>query len=341
VLPEYYLVVCSENDGFLLLAMNVDHTLALQMSQQVTTCRCKPGQLTKRPLCGRNSVEGNWVGAWEAHGCCRVRPTGGSVRVFSFAKIGGGSERRTARRLSTWTRYYQCEVAIADLGYAVVGVFMAAQLRFGHDVTRCYLTLSLALPVLWIAAPWLARGVKAFDAGTVAVLACSEMDGIRLRSLAWELEEAGTDLCGVPSLLGVAGPRTMVRPTAGLTLLQDPRVTAVSAHLRRWSFGELPQLFNVFPGYMSLVEPGPALSDNAGEYAEHVRCRPVVKPCLTGPVAGQQAIGAVLGGVSSARPAVRLELSFALRAADLRRASHDANPKSDNCALSATPLTES
>ena len=65
VLPEYYLVVCSENDDFLLLAVNVGHTLALQMSQQVTTCRCKPGQLTKRPLCGRNSVEGNWVGAWE------------------------------------------------------------------------------------------------------------------------------------------------------------------------------------------------------------------------------------------------------------------------------------
>ena len=207
---------------------------------------------------------------------------------------------------------------------------MAAQLRFGHDVTRCSLTPSLALPVLWIAAPWLARGVKALGAGTAAVL-------IMLVPVMGEPAAA--------SWLHGRGPAlfTHVRNSDGVLfkLRKDPRVTAVGAHLRRWSFGELPQLFNVFPGYMSLVEPRPALSDNAGEYAEHVRCRPVVKPSLTGPVAGQQATGVVLGGVSSARPAVRLELSFALRSADLRRASHDANPKSDNCALPATPLTES
>jgi len=61
--------------------------------------------------------------------------------------------------------------------------------------------------------------VRAFDADTVAVLACPEMDGIRLRGLAWELEKTGTDLCVSPALLDVAGPRTTIRPTAGLTLL--------------------------------------------------------------------------------------------------------------------------
>jgi exopolysaccharide biosynthesis polyprenyl glycosylphosphotransferase len=61
--------------------------------------------------------------------------------------------------------------------------------------------------------------VRACGADTVAVLACPEMDGIRLRSLAWELEKTGTDLCVSPALLDVAGPRTTVRPTAGLTLL--------------------------------------------------------------------------------------------------------------------------
>ena len=61
--------------------------------------------------------------------------------------------------------------------------------------------------------------VKAFDADTVAVTACPEMDGVRLRSLAWELEKTGTDLCVSPALLDVAGPRTTIRPTAGLTLL--------------------------------------------------------------------------------------------------------------------------
>jgi exopolysaccharide biosynthesis polyprenyl glycosylphosphotransferase len=220
--------------------------------------------------------------------------------------------------------------------------------------------------------------VKAFEADTVAVTACPEMDGIRLRSLAWELEKTGTDLCVAPSLLDVAGPRTTIRPTAGLTLLhvdhpqlegfrvvvkdlfdrcaaaaalimlaplmatlamtiwlsdrgpalftqvrvgkdgrefriykfrtmvidaeqrkaelmdrndndgvlfklrKDPRVTAVGAHLRRWSIDELPQLFNVFLGDMSLVGPRPALPAEAEKYAEHVLRRLVVKPGITG-----------------------------------------------------------
>jgi exopolysaccharide biosynthesis polyprenyl glycosylphosphotransferase len=61
--------------------------------------------------------------------------------------------------------------------------------------------------------------VRNLNAGTVAVLSCPEMDGMKLRTLAWELEKTGTDLCVAPALLDVAGPRTTVRPTAGLTLL--------------------------------------------------------------------------------------------------------------------------
>lgn len=61
--------------------------------------------------------------------------------------------------------------------------------------------------------------VRKLNAGTVAVLSCPEMDGLKLRALAWELEKTGTDLCVAPALVDVAGPRTTVRPTAGLTLL--------------------------------------------------------------------------------------------------------------------------
>jgi exopolysaccharide biosynthesis polyprenyl glycosylphosphotransferase len=430
--------------------------------------------------------------------------------MFGIATSSGRYERRTAR-VSAWTRDYLREVALADLGCAVVGVFMAAQIRFGSNVTSTYLALSLALPVLWIGALWLAgaydvrfigtgsdeyrkvlnagvsltaavaifsyavnlqvsrtyvvialpsitlfdlvaryamrkrlhwqRGhgkclhsvlavghelavadlvtelnrdkyhgltvvgacvarpgvndevagvrvygglddvtaaVKAFGIDTVAVTACPEMNGIRLRSLAWDLEKTGTDLCVSPALLDVAGPRTTIRQTAGLTLLhvdhpqlsgfrlvlkalfdrcaaaaalimlapvmgaiaaaiwlhdrgpvlftqlrvgrdghefriykfrtmvvdaeqrkqellanndsdgvlfkirKDPRVTAVGAHLRRLSLDELPQLFNIFLGDMSLVGPRPALPEEADKYAAHVRRRLVVKPGLTG-----------------------------------------------------------
>jgi exopolysaccharide biosynthesis polyprenyl glycosylphosphotransferase len=64
-----------------------------------------------------------------------------------------------------------------------------------------------------------AGAVQRCGADTVAVLSCDDIDGITLRQLAWELEKTGTDLCVAPALLDVAGPRTTIRPTAGLTLL--------------------------------------------------------------------------------------------------------------------------
>ena len=64
-----------------------------------------------------------------------------------------------------------------------------------------------------------ADAVGSLGADTVAVLACPEMNGVRLRELAWELEKTGTDLCVAPALLDVAGPRTTIRPVAGLPLL--------------------------------------------------------------------------------------------------------------------------
>jgi exopolysaccharide biosynthesis polyprenyl glycosylphosphotransferase len=70
-----------------------------------------------------------------------------------------------------------------------------------------------------VAVEEVADAVRRSGADTVAVLSCPEIDGAMLRQLAWELEKTGTDLCVAPALLDVAGPRTTVRPTAGLTLL--------------------------------------------------------------------------------------------------------------------------
>jgi exopolysaccharide biosynthesis polyprenyl glycosylphosphotransferase len=73
------------------------------------------------------------------------------------------------------------------------------------------------------------EAVERYDADTVAVLSCPEMSGVMLRDLAWELEKTGTDLCVAPALLDVAGPRTTIRPVAGLPLLHmdHPEFTGI------------------------------------------------------------------------------------------------------------------
>jgi exopolysaccharide biosynthesis polyprenyl glycosylphosphotransferase len=220
--------------------------------------------------------------------------------------------------------------------------------------------------------------VSDLGADTVAVLACPELNGTRLRELAWELEKTGTGLCVAPAVIDVAGPRTTIRPVAGMPLLQmdhpdltgfrrvvkgvfdkvcataalvvlapllaaialaiklgdggpaifrqtrvgkdghlfmvckfrtmvvdaeqrkaellahneghgllfkmrsDPRITTVGGLLRKYSLDELPQLWNVLKGDMSLVGPRPALPEETDLYGNYMRRRLVVKPGITG-----------------------------------------------------------
>ncbi|MFS4091263.1 sugar transferase, partial [Streptomyces sp. AF1A] len=65
-------------------------------------------------------------------------------------------------------------------------------------------------------------------------------------------------------------------------LRRDPRVTRVGAVLRRYSIDELPQLFNVLTGSMSLVGPRPPLPEECAAYDPDIRRRLLVKPGLTG-----------------------------------------------------------
>lgn len=62
----------------------------------------------------------------------------------------------------------------------------------------------------------------------------------------------------------------------------DPRITKVGRILRRTSLDELPQLFNVLKGEMSLVGPRPALQSEVAAYPAHAMGRLACKPGITG-----------------------------------------------------------
>lgn len=87
-------------------------------------------------------------------------------------------------------------------------------------------------------------------------------------------------------------------------LRDDPRITKVGRIMRRFSLDELPQLFNVFIGSMSLIGPRPPLRGEVEKYAEHVHRRFLMKPGITGSwqVGGRSTL--------SWEESVRLDLSY-------------------------------
>jgi exopolysaccharide biosynthesis polyprenyl glycosylphosphotransferase len=134
------------------------------------------------------------------------------------------------KRLHRLRRQGHCMRTVIAVGHAPVVAKLAAEFRRDSYHGLCVVAVCLAGPPLPIGSELagmpvagglegIAGAVRRFGADTVAVLACPEMSGVALRSLAWELEKTGTDLCVAPALLDVAGPRTTIRPVAGLPLL--------------------------------------------------------------------------------------------------------------------------
>jgi lipopolysaccharide/colanic/teichoic acid biosynthesis glycosyltransferase len=116
---------------------------------------------------------------------------------------------------------------------------------------------------------------------------------VALLALAVRLESPGSPLY-TQTRVGKDGAefriyklRTMVAGAefkgAGLAISAgDERITRVGALLRRYSLDELPNLWNVVRGEMSIIGPRPTIPSQVAQYTPHQRRRLAVKPGLTG-----------------------------------------------------------
>jgi exopolysaccharide biosynthesis polyprenyl glycosylphosphotransferase len=134
------------------------------------------------------------------------------------------------------------------------------------------LFFSLMLPVIALLIKLDSRG-PVFFSQVRAGMGGRPFRMYKLRTMRLDAEEV---LDSVVSIEQLAEPAFKIR--------DDPRVTRVGKVLRRLSFDELPQLFNVLVGEMSIVGPRPEQVEMVERYSAEDRFRLSVKPGITGPM---------------------------------------------------------
>jgi lipopolysaccharide/colanic/teichoic acid biosynthesis glycosyltransferase len=131
------------------------------------------------------------------------------------------------------------------------------------DVALAGTTLLLASPLLAVAA----LAIKLEDGGPVLYRQTRVgRDGVDFELLKLRTMVVGAETMGA----GLAVDRG------------DPRITRTGRLLRKLSLDELPQLWNVVRGEMSVIGPRPTLRYQVEQYDEHQRHRLDVKPGITG-----------------------------------------------------------
>jgi exopolysaccharide biosynthesis polyprenyl glycosylphosphotransferase len=151
-----------------------------------------------------------------------------AIALPTATLVNLGARYKLRKRLHAKRRIGACVHRVVVIGHAESVAALVAELHrdsyHGLSVVGACLTENsdqqeIADVPVFGGVDEAAYAVYELAADTVAVLACPELNGAKLRELAWTLEEWGTDVYVAPALLDVAGPRTTIRPIAGLPLL--------------------------------------------------------------------------------------------------------------------------
>ena len=184
-----------------------------------------------------------------------------------MAEFPGG--RRLPHHSHRWPRYrlgYEVAKRVLDVVVSLAAIVALAPLL----AALCLLTRCVSPGPALFRQERLGRNSRPFTMLKLRTMYCGNSDKLHRDYVAG---------LASPGQASMAGPRGLLK------LESDPRVTPVGGWLRRTSLDELPQLFNVLTGKMSLVGPRPVLPWEAQiwplTYPAYTR-RFEVKPGITG-----------------------------------------------------------
>ena len=219
-----------------------------------------------------------------------VRATKASGVIVATTGIDQESANRLIRDLTREGLYVELTSAMRDISssrisvrplgrYPVMCVEPVAQFSWrrvakrGFDLVAASVGLVLVSPILLVSAVAIrvtsGKGVL-FRQQRVG----KDGDTFQLYKLRTMVQDAEERLADLQAHNEAAGPM--------FKMTDDPRVTRVGKVLRATSIDELPQLFNVVKGDMSLVGPRPALPNEADQWDEALWERLRVQPGITG-----------------------------------------------------------
>lgn len=146
-------------------------------------------------------------------------------------------------------------------------------LKRALDLVGGSLALALSAPFIGLAAIAIAATSRGpvFFRQTRCGLHGRRFEMLKLRTMTADAEEK---LASLAHLNEMSGPVFKIK--------DDPRVTPIGAWLRRFSIDELPQLWNVVRGDMSLVGPRPPIPREVAQYSTNHQRRLAMRPGLTG-----------------------------------------------------------
>ena len=219
-----------------------------------------------------------------------ARLAGADCAIVATSAVDLATANRIARRLNNAGLYVELSLSLQDI--AVERLSMRALDRFRlasigpvqrngwrgtakrmFDLVGAAAGLALAAPLYLLIALAIrldSRGAVVFRQERIG-LGGKTFDMLKFRTMVANAEELTEELRWRNDL---DGPLFKMR--------DDPRVTRVGRVLRRFSLDELPQLWNVLLGQMSLVGPRPALPSEISGWSLDLHQRLMVKPGITG-----------------------------------------------------------